>query len=277
MTVEVDILEGTAASHDLVSGWEITRIAIVTGLSASATSPAKIAAAETAVIAVTGDRGAVCPTIAVPTYLVRFVHELVGDGTTDKVKILYKGYPRAVYEFDGSLNQVETNLDSNGDPIEVSYTYPANYPLDEQKRNILVTQGGFITRAVPEPIFTVRWVQTAIVVEEEPWTATDAMTQLKLDYEGKVNDAEYSIGRLTGSARTWLIEKISGTTRDGGLTYEAAMTFHYRGNTWDTQVTFINPDDGLPPADLIANTGYKIYSAYPTATFPSFSALFPAN
>ena len=75
-----------------------------------------------------------------------------------------------------------------------------------------------------------------------------------------------------------LIEKVSGRTSDGGISYEATMVFHVKptppGGTsggWDTQATFINSGDGMPPPDLVAGTGFKQAQTIPDVTFPTFT------
>jgi hypothetical protein len=341
MAVEVDILEGTATSHDILRGWEITRIAIVTGLQSIATVtltgttsassstvtmastigvllgmsvagtgipvPCRVAAvtpntsvtltvaatatgtvslvfgstdtmgltiaAEAAVIAVTGDRGTICPNVGVPTYLKTFQPELIGVDAA-KVKIVYSGYPLPTYEFDGGLNNVETNMDVNSSLLTMTYTYPINYPYDYKLRGQTITQGGMINRPVSENLITVRWVITAGNINGTPSNATQIMAWFKA-FQDRVNNASYTIGYLTGAAHTWLVEKVSGISRDGGTTYEAAMTFHYKENTWDQLIWFKDPNTGMPPPDLISGTGYKMARAIAEAALPTFT--FPPN
>ena len=143
VTVMLDIQEGAAAPHNILQGWTPTVVAVVQGLnpthSASTTTLAKMAL--DAVIQVVGDRGSPCRDIDVPTYLEEFVPTLLSNEAV-KVEIKYKGYPLPTYEIDGVLSQVESNLDVNGDPITVQYTYPNDYPYDLRKRGLTVTQGG---------------------------------------------------------------------------------------------------------------------------------------
>jgi hypothetical protein len=68
-----------------------------------------------------------------------------------------------------------------------------------------------------------------------------------------------------------LIEKVSGISRDQGVTYEVTLSMRFNPATWDPQVTFINPDDGKPPPDLVAGTGYKVVQILPEVTFPTWT------
>ena len=288
MAVQVDIIEGSSASHHITQGWAITRVAVITGLNPAATDDtAKLYNdALAALIAVVGDRGSQCPNISVPTYLEEFIPELLSAESV-KIRMVYKGYPLPTYEFDGSLSQVESNLDANGQVITTQYTYPDNYALDPRKAGLTVTQGGMVSRPVPEPCFTIRFIVTdgtippltigtppnpgsMILVYSGTRTATEIMTYLGM-YEGTVNNAYYQIGLINGAPHQWMITKVRGTSRDAGNTYEAAITFQFRAATWDQQTTFINPDDGKPPPDLVANVGYKLTRVPPETSFPIFT------
>ena len=231
-------------------------------------------AAEGAVIAVTGNRGAICPNVGVPTFLKTFQTDLIGPDAA-KVKIVYAGYPLPTIEFDGTLNQVESNKDSSGALITVQYTYPSGYLLDARKAGQTFTQGGMISRSICITTVVVRWVITDGKIGGTPATATEILAWFKTTFEGFLNNASYTLAAITGAARTWKVDKVAGVSRDGGQTYEAAMTFQYKPNTWDQLVVFINPDDGKPPPDLVSGTGYKMVQGETTTTFPTF--FFPPN
>lgn len=253
--VQLDTIEGAAAQHDIIGGWDATRVAIVTGLNADGTlnSLQLFQAAVNAVAQITGDRGTVVWDFAdletgepVAVYLARFVLEELIGATGARIKIVYRGFPRAVLEFGGSLNQIETNRDVLGNPIVVYYTYPATYTLDLKKRGTRIPQGGLVPRPMPEAIVSVHWIVTA----NGMMSASNTITWYKALYEGSINALPYAVGYLYGAPHTWLVERIDGVTRNGGQTYEATMVMHYRAITWDPVATFINPDDGKPPPDL---------------------------
>jgi hypothetical protein len=302
--IVLDIVEGASSSHDLMQGWTITRVCIVTGVNpiGALSDPQLKAAAESVVISVIGDRGSACTTITAPTFLQRFDEEIIGSDCV-KVRVTYKGYPIPVYEFDSSLNMVESNLDASGNPVTVQYTYPTKYPLDKKLQGITVTQGGVFRRPTAEALFIVRFIiAPGIQIPASPsgTLAMQQMTWLKLTYEGRVNNATYTVGLLSGAPRCWLIEKVSGVSRDGMLTYEASMTLHYKpvpptpsatpamdplpddgsggalpggwgGQTpggWDSPTTFIDPNTGMPPRDVLVGIGSKLVRSYPSGDFP---------
>jgi hypothetical protein len=345
-TVQIDILEGTAASHDILRGWEITRIAVIeSGLQAAASltlagsttlgsgtvtmastlgvlmgmsvagtgipaitkvtgittntnivlsnaatesgtltlslgsldTAGLMAAAEGLVIAVTGDRGSVCPNVGVPTYLKSFTPTLIGTDAAF-VKIAYQGYPLPKYDFDSQLNDVQSNLDVNGSLITTSYTYPLNYPYDYRYRGTTKPQGGMISRPVPESTVNVQWLITdgfiAVGTVSTPATATQIVGWWKA-FEGKVNSTSYTIGPLMGAARCWRFDKIHCVSNDGGRTYEASALLHLKRNTWDTLVVYMDPNTGMPPPDLVAGVGYKMVATPEETAFPSWT--FPPN
>lgn len=267
--VRLDLLQGASASHHVTSGWAITRLAIVTDIpeSPTQTTGSLYEIALAAIIAVVGDRGDPCPDIPVPTYLEQFVPEVISPQEV-RVRIIYKGYPLATYEFNTSLDEVESNLDADGHVIYTKYTYPANYSPDPNGRHgVEHTQGGLITRGIPIIGFTVKTIITGTGDQD----ATYAVSLLA-EFVGRVNNQVYGIGAIIGAARTWKVSAVSATSRDGGVSYEFSMSFQYRADTWDRLITFINPDDGHPPNDLIAGVGSKTVkipydSALPTFTF----------
>lgn len=282
MAVQVDILEGSSASHHITQGWAITRVAVITGLNADASADtAKLYNdALTALIAVVGDRGSQCPSISVPTYLEEFIPELLSPESV-KIRIVYKGYPLPTYEFNAGLSQVESNVDAQGHPITVAYTYPDDYALDPRKAGLTITQGGMVSRPVSEPAFTIRFLVTSGTIPTQVIngvffnfpgvrTATEIMTYLAA-YEGTVNSNYYQIGLISGAPHQWMVTSVRGVSRDGGDSYEASMTFQFRAATWDQLVTYINPDDGKPPPDLEEGVGYKMARVPAEASFPTFN------
>jgi len=272
VSIYQDIVEGASASHHITQGWTIARVAIVEGLNPNNTfdTPQLLAAAEAAVVAITGPRRSPCPNIPVGTYLETFEHEPLSAHIV-RTRIVYRGYPLATYEFDGALEEVESNLDVNGQPITLSYTYPRIYRPDQTKNNWTDTIGVMVSRIVPESIFTIRWIVTGMLVGGVQANATDVMSWWKQSYEGKLNQEPWGVGIIIGGPRTWRCDKLSGTSKDAGLVYEAAMTVHYKPQTWDKLIVYKAPETGLPPPDLIAGVGYKRVQNYEVVPFPYFN------
>lgn len=276
--VKFDNIEGTDAARALGPGWSLTRTCVVSGIAPTSENGDVTAAmfneALNAVITIVGDRGSASQDIPQSNYLDNFKPDIKGPGVVH-VAIHYRGYPLPRYEFEGALSQVETYRDLDGVPISVSYTYPANYatthPGSPERAGTTLQQGCKAPLMLPEPCFTVNWLVTAgSLAGVGAASATDMMTHYGM-FMGTVNKDPYTLGVIDGEARTWKVVRVRGTSRDGGNTYEASMTFQYRKRTWDVPVTFVNPDDGTPPPDLVANTGYKMVPLSEEVTFPTFA------
>ena len=275
ITVTIDLLEGPGGSHRLQQGWEGARTAMVEGLNPNndMTEPALEYAAEQAVITITGDRGSPCPGLPFATYLSEFSHEKTGANAV-KTTIHYRGYPLAVFTLGGSLNQIQTNIDNTGAAITTQYKYPADYfkngkdASDKRKTPPdYDVQGGLVNADQPEPAFTVKWT----IVGNPVWSAFYQATAWSLAYTGKVNSGGYSVGAISGAERTWKCTACHGTSGDGGLSMQMEMTLQYRESTWDMSVTYINPDNGLPPPDLEKGKGSVLAQVADSTDFPVFN------
>ena len=189
------------------------------------------------------------------------------------MSIVYKGYPLPTLEFQGTYNTIRTNIDINGNPITTTYTYPSNYTLDTSLRGCTVTQGALVNMPMPEVIFGLREIIGAGMIGTNPANASQMMTYYKGTYEGKINSATWTLiagGFITGAKHTWLIEKVDGTSKDAGQSYEAYWQFHYRSTTWDENSTYIDPKTGDPPPDLAAG-GVATSQVRAEVAFPSFT------
>jgi hypothetical protein len=257
----------------MVEGWRLSRGAVVVGLNpdGSRSGPQVMADALAAVEAVTGARGSTLWDISVPygwpPFLESFgIPELDPgpSGTLAKVRVNYRGYPLSAYSLSASLFQVETNLDADGDPVTVAYTYPSDYHPDPRGvAGTTETQGGLFSDNDPEPSFTFKFVLVSVTGVSALYQAS----QFAL-LEGKVNKDPYTIGAISGAARTWKWTGFSANTNDGNFTMEVSITATYRVTGWDPVVCFINPDTGKPPPDVVANVGYKRPKGPPEVAFP---------
>jgi hypothetical protein len=223
------------------------------------------------IIDLVGDRGSACDEIDVPNYLEEFIPEIISPEVV-RVRMVYRGYPLPTYEFDSNLVQKETNLDINGNHIFVMYIYPTDYRQDVTKAGTLGAQGCLVSHPVLEAAVTVRF--TLLGTESD--SATELMAALTL-LAGTVNESEITIGNITGAPRTWKLAKVQGTSQDGMVSYQALVSFQYRAATWDELVTFINPDDGKPPRDLIDGVGYCQVEVLQKANFPTDILTFAGN
>lgn len=264
----LDLIDGATGSHHILQGWSVSGVALVTNLvlTPPVTTGALFEAALAVIIGAIGDRGSPCPGISVPTYLEQFIPESV---TTEevKVRIIWKGYPTPIIEFSSASNQVESNLDADGNLITVQYKYPDKYLLDPRKAGKTVTQGGMISRPLPQVTYTRKF--TIVATDGDLSKTLSDVTDLLL-LEGKTNLNVYSVGSLPGAPRTWLVTSVRAQTRDG-VSYEMGVSMEYREETWDPLVVFINPDDGKPPPDIIKGTGSKVPKGPKAVNFPSFN------
>ena len=280
-TVTVDLV-GAVSSHSLMGGWDVTRGAVVENLNVNGGLGTAdiVQLAEAALISTlinmgegSGDRGSQWRAFGVPVILKSFDHEVISANAV-RSKIHYKGLPVVVLEVDSCLGQIQTNLDMDGHPITVAYQYPADYPGDHKwVTGAPIVQGGLVSLDVPERIISLR---ATLVDQVSGGVMTTALSQLNTlsALIGKLNDASFTILEFTGLARTWRVDKARGTSDDGGRTYKFDIVFHYREATWDDPVTFINPDTGKPPPDLVDGVGYKKPAVRKQATFPSLAYLF---
>lgn len=311
MKFTFDVKEGFSASHDLLTGWDYTRVVVQEDIDDEGTAFSStddlinwaegllIAHADPSVGSISGfvgDRGSSYqmgddgPIV----YLKAFVPEVLSP-TAIKWMIVYRGFPLLAYEGDGALGSFESNLDNRansstgslGNTITVSYTYPANYGQDDNggdtsKAGKRYIQSVFLQRDSFEPVFSVRFliVRGDLVtrirgVDNPPLVdrpATELMTAIVM-YTGTCNDDDWTIGVLTGSPHQWKIIRVAASSRDQGLTYDATMSFQYRERGWDKTATFINPDTGLPPPDLKRSTVIDVSDP----RFPEYAGIPPAT
>jgi hypothetical protein len=279
-TVQVDIEEGYSASHDLLSGWDYTRVGLVDELPVGLSTDDLITQAEAIMISVVGDRGTKYQmgSSGIFVYLKAFVPEIRSPNCV-MFRIVYHGYPLLQYEFDAALTQIESNVDTNSTPIATSYKYPTHYS-DTAKAGHRFVQGAMVARDENEPVFSVTFMvvrgSITVFIRGKQFmlfnaNATDMMTVIGA-FGGTCNNDVYTIGQITGTKHQWKIVKVSSTSPDQGLTYYAKMYFQFRHVGWDKTVTFIDPGTGQPPPDLILST-VKVTDN----TFPQYAGIPPVG
>lgn len=249
MSVRVDVLDGASGRRYYgrhgQKMWEYTRVAIVDGITGVSGEDDLITQAVDAVIAEVGDLGASFPGRSY-CYIREFQPEPESTECV-KVRIIYRDgqVDLNTIEVGASVAQVETNKDKDGNPITLSYTYPANYTTNPNRAGTTCVQGGLYTKFVPE---------TTLVVER--LEVGSPLTNAQL-YVGKVNSDTFA----GLAARKWLCTSIIGKSDDAGFSYSVTYTFQAREDTWDQNLIYINPDDGKPPDDLTAS-GDKTIEPY---------------
>lgn len=293
MTVHIDIVEGAVGEHHFAQGWSVTRTAVVEGISGSNVADL-MQNAENAVAAVTGPRGSLCPSLSVPTYLESFSSK-VKSAIIVEVAVRYKGYPLAVYEGSGEMGQVQSNLDINGDPIILTYTYPSvgetyeDFVVDPARRRNAsgvgkqFDQSGLYTRQVPMPVFGVHFIVTAGVIPAGTVngmvfagnynaTATEVMAWLVM-HQGCVNDGTWTCASLTHDAHHWMCRRVSARTRDNGVTYETdfQVQLNMSDEGWKESFKYRDPDTGDIPPDVDGQPDASpVVQVLPAVPFPTF-------
>lgn len=270
-TVNYDMIQGASGTQDS-KGWiRRERVAIVEGV--TGVGDAKL---DNAIAALTESIGDAHPTIS-GLYLREFTPEALST-TTVRVRMLYSRLDRVsenepptdvgIVEIGGSLSQVETNKDHEDNLVELTYTY-------QDEEEYVQHHGEVPTDANGDALITFPYTHTV----SEPfsrlapqYTLTVNLTQstspgsLASTYVGKVNNATYR----GGAAQTWLCTSITGTSRDGGETYNCRFEFEYNPDTWNKELMYTFPRSGkFPDATQLASNGNasKSVQIYPAVNF----------
>ena len=258
----IDMHEVTVSAD---RGWEMTRMAIVTGLSGSGYQRV-ISAMIDAGIPNIGD---VISGLNYPYMILRSIRGVPLTNGDVKLTLYYS--ERATVEpvtgeaaqisVGSMVSQIETNKDAADADISVEYTYPEGYTKRTEWAELTHTQGGMVSKLVPQRTYT--------VVKRFAYTTADNVETIDDTYTGKVNSDTWR----GYSAKTWLCTGIQGQSNDGQQTYVVTATFQYNPDTWTSKVVFIDPNDGKPPADLDTD-GQKDIELYETVAFSGINTIF---
>lgn len=139
-----------------------------------------------------------------------------------------------------------TDASGNRQFITVSYTFPPN---DPDFPNQTVVQGGTIDASYVNSEFTIK----GMVSTNTPWL-------LELNIRNTVNALLWK----EGPPRTWLCTEVmwepTGIVIVNGVKlgrYHFEFSFSQNQDTWDADIVFIDPRTSKPPNGLIPNVGYK--------------------
>lgn len=236
----VDIQEGF--DGELTGeGWRITRIAKV--LNVEGTGVEKIYnAVHTSALPSIGD--------AFPPFtgaILTSIRPKRVDGTTVELELLYTTYQgtEKVYDFSSIATQQETNIDKDGNPIYLSYTYPTDYLTDPAWRGRTEIISASFYKMIPESVFRVTKSEGIIMT---------IVQERRKKYIGKVNEAGWELDP-SAIAGSWLCSEIravkTGTSfyqMTYGFRYKQPFTYNgvsYPG--WATQLIYEDPNTGKPP------------------------------
>ena len=305
LTVTLDLQEGSQFTHRLNEGWDFERPFTVHGITSTgaATLMDIVNAAESALVAVVGNRGSAGPmmssgffgtdgsSVTVPTILLDFKYEALSPDFVHGT-IRYRGYPLPKLKFGGALGSIESNTDLFGNPITVSYTFPTTYGMtatpgsnvptgDPSWAGFTDTVSKLIPKPINEPTVTIQFtIAPPCTLDGTTVNAAAVMSYFKAQ-QGDVNINLYdptgvsglypSLGYLLAAPGCWLVEAADGDTFDGMITYQAELTFHLRPTGWQPTVTYTLRDTGDPPPNLVVGTGQKLVTMYTPVVFPMFT------
>lgn len=270
MTIRADIVDGNDGRKGR-HGWELSRIAIVHGISPLLNRWDKLAAAV-AEIELTDPIGAAHPSEFLwrnggPVVFLESFEPISLATDIVKVRIIYREFPffESVYQVGATASQVSTNRGFLVDPelsgvadfiseiltdIQVKHTFPEDYLDNPSYAGNTYKTGGEATVYVPERTITV----TRQVV-----TSGDAISQLAKNYVGKVNSIVWEF-QPSDLSETWLCTGITGVSNDNGVSYTVTYNFTYREDKWYQTIVYIDPNTGRPPIDLVDGEGKKLYA-----------------
>jgi hypothetical protein len=147
-------------------------------------------------------------------------------------------------EIGSAIQQMETDVDVNGAVIEVTY--------------------GDATAADPPPVIHLESQRIRVPVGRPHSTlifnrleSVNPIAKSR-EYAGRANATGWTIDP-TAAARTWRCNSITGSSRDGGITFNVRYEFEFRDNpptfNWDELAAFTK-DGNIPPGATGTNARY---------------------
>lgn len=240
MALLPNLVDGESVTHDR-NGYTINTSAVISDISEALPAIQKIPAALSTLGATIGEPHAVYTN----SYLQSVTAHTL-SATAVQCDLVYEPMVNVPDEITltGGLNSVETNLDKDGNAIEVAYTYPATYQGDPAKAGKTETVGKTVQRDIPTLTLTIKRRQII--------TGNDLIT-LAATYCGKINAANWTL-RPSDAAGIWRCESIDGTwvgyVWSGGqlyYVYDVVMVFKQQEDGYDTNVVFTDNSTGEPP------------------------------
>jgi hypothetical protein len=268
-SIKLDIIDGGNLKYS-ADGYELDRIAIVSGLSGTASSKF-ISALSVSGMPDLGD-----PHPSMSAAILREISVESISQASNEVRVLLKystfvkgstQYPQYsnVVRCGSAVQQEQTTQGIENSSIVDIYTR-YTYPDDANKYGDMAgktdDQGGYVPKLVPLTSVTLSMVQAINGVN---------LTALSKWYTGKVNSGGFPGIDPTAVARTWLCTEISGDSNDGGNTYNVTYSFQYKPDTWDATVVFNDFTTGKPPITGDLSQAIKTYQIYEEVDFNMFT------
>ena len=173
--------------------------------------------------------------------------------TTCEIELTYRNSDTE-FTVDVSSNtyQIDSNVDYQGNLLEISYTYPSDYELDTALRDKTISKSPTVSKDMVETIVTISHNRVI--------TASEIIV-MSLLYTNTLNLENWSAS--AAPAGTWKCVDISGTSNGDGTyamryVFAARMQLYVGENTWASGFSFDmfyrDERTGEPPADVVAYT-----------------------
>jgi hypothetical protein len=268
-----DLVDGNSAIYT-VDGWQITRMAKVSGGMENYAGYAKIIQASYFL----AQEGAVIgqPHPGCPTARLREISPIAVSPDTVEFRLVYRDDPVLKISCQSGLSQEDTNIDATGLVISTTYTYPADYkdPTTGELSDLHgkeIVQGGTVQKFLPDISFSYHRTETRF------WYGAMGIIELQKSFVGAINDGNWLLGGYIQNPWTWMCTGITGDSDDGGIQYQMTYTFSYRSRIienveygWRPWVCFVR-DDGKPAPDVEPKT--EAYHDIPLYRVMNFNAL----
>lgn len=259
MSTHIDIIDGSRARKNREGWQEVERIATVTGLTSTGQDQFDDALSASGMPSM----GAAHPSLT-GLYLDEANLSALGPGKV-QASLIYRriqltdyplggipiGEAATMLEVGTTVQQVESNIDSDGLSTTLTYTGNDKPPGDPQE------QVARFPRMVP---------QTTLIVKRRE--VGNPLSKSKL-YVGKINRLPWAADP-DALPYSWLCTGIIGTSSDGNQTYDVTYTFQHCGDsptgTWFAKCKWVG-SNGQIPTDLVDNTGIKSIQVYDSIDF----------
>ncbi len=247
-TLHLDFVAGKPRSERDEEGWVFTeRIARVTGVPGTGYQQHQLALRVFGMPQI-GDEH---PFIA-DMLLTRHIPATIEDGTVE-VRLRYdrrdeEDNPEyARIDIGTSANQEETNIDSDGTVMKV-FKVGSTAPRTKEEQ-----QGGTVSKQVPKSTIVYRRRELGSPGEKSK------------EFVGKTSAGPWSLDQ--GTISQWLCTGITGTSIDGGKTYDVTYTFEFDINQWFARVYWIDPTTGKADSDSTEGDGWEEFEIYDSIDF----------
>lgn len=181
--------------------------------------------------------------------LVRFNARAIDTATVEIELIYAETNTDVTVAISTNRYQIDTNVDAEGNLLEVSYTYPADYELDETLRGKTLSKSPTLPKEMNEVVVTLTRTETI--------TSGEIIVKA-LTYIDTLNLDGWTVsGAIAG---TWKCEDISGTSNGDG-TYDVTYVFAARKHIqlgsgeyvsgFSFDMFYRDERTGEPPADVV--------------------------